>query len=96
MTSLTERNNIISLVADSIAAGARQRHSCTVIELSERTLQRCQRDANSENGLGDQRPGRIQTPKNALTPASVACATRTKWARHDVNSLARNQDSHKN
>ena len=68
MTSLTERNNIISLVADGIAAGARQRQCCTVIELSERTLQRWQRDANSENSLGDQRPGRMQIPKNALTP----------------------------
>ena len=68
MTSLTERNDIISLVANGIAAGARQRQCCTVIELSERTLQRWQRDANSENSLGDQRPGRIQIPKNALTP----------------------------
>ena len=68
MTSLTERNHIMSLVADSIAAGARQRQCCTVIELSERTLQRWQRDANSENSLGDQRPGRMQIPKNALTP----------------------------
>ena len=68
MTSLTERNNIISLVADSIAAGARQRQCCTVIELSERTLQRWQRDAQGEIALGDQRPARVQTPKNALTP----------------------------
>jgi putative transposase len=68
MTSLTERNNIISLVADSIAAGARQRLCCTVIELSARTLQRWQRDAQGEIALGDQRPSRIQTPQNALTP----------------------------
>lgn len=47
MTSLTERNNIISLVTDGIAAGARQRQCCKTIELSERTLQRWQRDANS-------------------------------------------------
>ena len=69
MTSLTERNNIISLVADSIDAGARQRQCCKTIELSERTLQRWQSDANSESCLGDRRPSRIQIPKNALTPA---------------------------
>lgn len=68
MTSLTARNNILSLVADSIAAGARQRQCCSVIELSERTLQRWQCDARSEDKLGDRRPVRIQTPKNALTP----------------------------
>jgi putative transposase len=58
----------MSLVADSIAAGARQRQCCKVIALSERTLQRWHRDANSEDKLGDQRSIRIQTPKNALTP----------------------------
>lgn len=69
MTSLTARNKLISLVADSIGAGARQRQCCKTIELSERTLQRWQRDANSENSLGDLRQSRIQIPKNALTPA---------------------------
>lgn len=69
MTSLTARNNIISLVADSITAGARQRQCCNVIELSERTLQRWQRDAQAKIAQGDRRPARIQAPKNALTPA---------------------------
>lgn len=69
MTSLTERNNIMSLVADGIAAGARQRQCCIVIDLSERTLQRWQRDAQAKIAQGDRRPARIQAPKNALTPA---------------------------
>lgn len=69
MTSLTERNNIMTMVAESIAAGARQRQSCAVIDLSERTLQRWQRAGTSANSQGDQRPIRIQTPRNALTPA---------------------------
>lgn len=67
MTSLTERNYIITLVTESISAGARQQQSCKVIDLSERTLQRWQRDAQAEISLGDQRPIRIQAPKNALT-----------------------------
>ena len=51
MTSLAERNQIMALVAEAIAAGARQDRACAVISLSERTLQRWQGDKLS----GDQR-----------------------------------------
>ncbi len=63
MTSLAERNQIMALVAEAIAAGARQDRACAVISLSERTLQRWQGDKLS----GDQRPARVQEPKNRLS-----------------------------
>jgi transposase InsO family protein len=51
------------LVAEAIGAGARQDRACMAISLSERTLQRWQRDEL----LGDQRPMRVQTPSNSLS-----------------------------
>jgi putative transposase len=64
MTSLTERCQVIALVSEAIAAGARQDRTCAAISLSERTLQRWQRDQLR----GDQRPIRKQTPRNKLSP----------------------------
>jgi putative transposase len=69
MTSLTERDAIINFIDESIAAGARQRSSCKVLDISERTLQRWKNDAQVETPLGDRRPGRVQTPDNALSPS---------------------------
>ena len=63
MTSLAERCQVITLVSEAIAAGARQDRTCAAISLSERTLQRWQRD----RFRGDQRPIRVQTPKNRLS-----------------------------
>ena len=63
MTTLTRRSHIITLVSDAIAAGAHQDRACGAILLSERTLQRWQRD----QCRGDQRPIRVQTPKNRLS-----------------------------
>ena len=63
MTTLTQRSQIITLVSDAIAAGARQDRACGAISLSERTLQRWQRDQCP----GDQRPMRIQVPRNRLS-----------------------------
>lgn len=63
MSTLTERSNIIALVGQAIEDGARQNRACEVISLSERTLQRWQRDQSR----GDQRPIRVQEPKNALS-----------------------------
>jgi putative transposase len=63
MTIITERNKIMVLVTEAIAAGARQDRSCAAISLSERTLQRWQR----EKLRGDQRSIRLQTPKNGLS-----------------------------
>ena len=64
MTSLTERGQIMGLVSEAIVAGARQDRACAAICLSSRTLQRWQRDQSR----GDQRPVRLQTPKNKLNP----------------------------
>ena len=63
MTSLIERGEIITMVQDAMNSGARQDRACTVISLSERTLQRWQVDQT----LGDQRPCRTQTPTNKLS-----------------------------
>ena len=65
MTTSTQRINIMTLVADAVAAGARQRRACEVISLSERTLQRWQNDQAA--GCCDRRPARLQTPKNKLS-----------------------------
>jgi len=63
MTSLPERDNIISLVAEAVLAGARQARACAAINLIPRTLQRWQADPSR----GDLRPEREQTPANKLT-----------------------------
>lgn len=65
MTSLPEREQVMTMVAEAIVAGARQARACAVISLSERTLQRWQNDR--AGGAGDRRPARLQTPKNQLS-----------------------------
>jgi len=65
MTSLPERENVMALVAEAVAAGARQARACAVIDLSERTLQRWQNGLTA--GFGDRRPARVQAPGNALS-----------------------------
>ena len=62
MTALAERGQVMALMAQAIDAGARQNRACRAISLSERTLQRWQRNVL----CGDQRPVRLQAPKNAL------------------------------
>jgi transposase InsO family protein len=54
----------MGLVSEAIGAGARQDRACAAICLSQRTLQRWQRDQSR----GDQRPVRLQAPKNKLDP----------------------------
>ena len=69
MTALSERGQIMALLSQAIAAGARQDRACAAISLSERTMQRWQCDV-LRGGLGprgDQRPLRIQTPNNRLS-----------------------------
>ena len=63
MTALAQRGEVIALVSEAIEMGARQDRACAAICLSERTLQRWQRDTLR----GDQRPMRVQTPKNKLS-----------------------------
>lgn len=65
MTSLPEREQVMTMVAEAVHAGARQARACEVISLSERTLQRWQNDRAA--GAGDRRPARLQTPKNRLS-----------------------------
>lgn len=63
MTILAARQDTIALVAEAVAQGARQAQACQVINLSERTLQRWQVDAQQ----GDLRSQRVQAPSNAFT-----------------------------
>jgi len=67
MTSISERSQVMDLVAEAITAGARQDRACEVIALSRRTLQRWQKDRIGGSGSGDRRPARVQTPKNRLS-----------------------------
>jgi transposase InsO family protein len=63
MTPLVQRALVIALLSEAMQRGARQDRACAVVCLSERTLQRWQRDAVR----GDQRPQRLQVPKNQLS-----------------------------
>ena len=65
MTSLSERDQVMAMVAEAVVLGARQERACELISLSERTLQRWQNDQAA--GSGDRRPARVQTPKNQLS-----------------------------
>lgn len=65
MTSISERHRILAMVAEAVDAGARQARACEVITLSERTLQRWQKDGAA--AAGDRRPARVQTPQNQLS-----------------------------
>ena len=65
MTALSEREQVIAMVAEAVNSGARQERACEAISLSERTLQRWQND--QAKGRGDRRPARVQKPKNQLS-----------------------------
>lgn len=63
MTTLVQRGLVIALLSEAMVQGARQDRACAAVCLSERTVQRWQRDA----ARGDQRPQRLQAPKNKLS-----------------------------
>lgn len=63
MTSLAQRQSLVSLVNEAVAAGARQARACDVVGLSPRTLQRWKTDLHQE----DRRSQRIQHPSNRLS-----------------------------
>lgn len=65
MTPVPERDLIMAMVAEAVAAGARQARACEVISLDERTLQRWRKDQAA--GTGDRRPARVQMPRNQLS-----------------------------
>jgi putative transposase len=61
MTDLAARKTILALVDIAVDSGARQEQACAVISMSVRTLQRWRKETD-----GDQRPGRVQQPRNRL------------------------------
>ena len=63
MTTLVQRGLVMALLSEAMVMGARQDRACAAVCLSERTLQRWPRDAER----GDQRPQRLQRPKNQLS-----------------------------
>lgn len=64
MTCHEERKQVITLLKDTIKAGARQAKACDILGLSERTLQRWQTD---QTFRCDQRPLRNYQPPHKLT-----------------------------
>lgn len=69
MTVLEERQQVVTLVQEAAASGARQALACAVLGLSERTLQRWQ---EGETVRRDQRPLRRYVPPHKLTETERA------------------------
>jgi transposase InsO family protein len=69
MTTLEERLQVVALVQEATASGARQAQVCAVLGLSERTLQRWQQ---GETVGHDQRPLRQYAPPHKLTEGERA------------------------
>jgi transposase InsO family protein len=69
MTALEERQQVVTLVQEAAASGARQAPACAVLGLSERTLQRWQ---EGETVGRDQRSLRQSAPPHKLTEAERA------------------------
>jgi putative transposase len=69
MTALEERQQVVALVQEATASGARQAQVCAVLGLSERTLQRWQA---GETVGPDQRPLRQYEPPHKLTEGERA------------------------
>ncbi|MFT0533170.1 hypothetical protein ACMHYJ_10155 [Castellaniella hirudinis] len=60
MTSLAQRQTLLTLIDDAVAAGARAVRACQTVGLSLRTVQRWR----CTPCRGDQRPERVQQPLN--------------------------------
>lgn len=69
MTALAERQQQMQLIAEAVAAGARQASACRIVGLSARTLQRWQNDGDS--GI-DRRRSRVYEPAHKLSEAERA------------------------
>jgi transposase InsO family protein len=63
MTSPAARADIITMITQAVASGARRSSACTIVGLSLRTVQRWKLAGSSEDG----RTIRLQAPTNALT-----------------------------
>ena len=64
MTGLSERRQVLVLLTEAVAAGARQDRACAVLGLSARTVQRWQ---PHETVRGDRRPQRLHAPASKLS-----------------------------
>ena len=63
MTSLAQRQTLLSMIDEAVAAGARTVRACQIVGLSLRTVQRWKRTPCR----GDQRPDRVQRPPNRFS-----------------------------
>ena len=63
MTSPAARDEILTMIAVAVSAGARQSRACTIVGLSLRTVHRWQLASSAQDG----RTIRVQQPSNALT-----------------------------
>jgi hypothetical protein len=63
MTSLAQRQTLLSMIDEAVAAGARAVRACQILGLSLRTVQRWRRMPCR----GDQRPDRVQRPPNGFS-----------------------------
>lgn len=79
MTTAGERNDILLLIADSVAAGCRQSDACEAINIECRTLQRWQK--NTVDG----RHGPLTEPANKLSNAERALVIKTSVSAEFVN-----------
>lgn len=69
MTALAERQKQVQLIAEAVAAGARQASACRIAGLSARTLQRWQHDGATGT---DRRTARVYEPAHKLSEAERA------------------------
>lgn len=63
MTSLAQRQTLLTMIDEAVAAGARMARVCQIVGLSLRTVQRWKRTPC----CGDQRPDRVQRPPNRFS-----------------------------
>lgn len=77
--TVEERGQVLTLVAEAVERGSRQRMACEMVGVAERTLQRWQRPETAEDG----RRGPTTVPRNTLSPHEreqiVAIAARPEF-----------------
>ena len=77
--TVSDRDQVLALVAEAVTQGARQHAACEMVGVAERTLQRWQRPGTTEDG----RRGPRTVPRNTLSPREreemVAMAARPEF-----------------
>jgi putative transposase len=77
--TVSDRSQVLGLVAEAVAQGARQHTACEMVGVAERTLQRWQRPETAEDG----RRGPHTAPPHTLSPGEreqmVAMAARSEF-----------------